>query len=281
LLRALQQKDEGCGVGKMKRQRLYHTTRAERADAIMRDGFRDNAPKLVCPVITYTPRVWFAPVPAISHVWFDAGMMWPNDIYETQTFITIDVPLPLPRGICSSEDPDQIVEVANDGDVVAGIVRSDIGWPCVQYWGPAEIWNKFPRKRLELDDVIRLRLAAEPALVRKIEQKLMMANDYLDDFQVLLGKILIENFQVHYFLRHRFLQPAQAAVQTTTATAMPKPQFRQPPRFPGGKKGKKGRRLGPPAKPTLHNMNNEFCHPDDLLADARYHCSGIEIKRFK
>ena len=211
-------------------KRLYHTTTADCADAIMAEGFRDHATELGRSTIVYTPRVWFAPMLTISHAWFDASMMWADEIYEVQTFITIDVPLPFPRSICSSEDPDQIVEVPTDGAVVAGILRSDCAWPCTQFWGPADIWNKFPRTLLKLDDAIRLRLAAEPRLIGKMKQRLMLADHYDRDefFQALVRRILVEDFQVKGLSS---IRPSYLDQPTSGMPSLPRrPQFKQPPR---------------------------------------------------
>lgn len=206
-------------------KRLYHTTAANRAGIIMAEGFRDYATKLRRPAITYTPRVWFAPVPAISHSWFDAGMMWADDIYEVQNFITVDVPLPFPRSVYSSEDPDQIVEDedATEGAVVTGILRSDCAWPCTQFWGPADIWNKFPRTLLKLDDAIRLRLTTERRLIGKMKRRLMFADYYDRDefFVALVRKMLIEDFQVKGLVPQR---PLYLDQPTSGRPSLPRPQ---------------------------------------------------------
>ena len=36
----------------------------------------------------------------------------------------------------------------------------DTTWPGTQYWAKAEIWNRYPRIRLSLDDVVQMRVAA-------------------------------------------------------------------------------------------------------------------------
>jgi hypothetical protein len=123
--------------------RLFHTTHVDYIDRIMRDGFRDNATVTGVTILrNFSPRVWFADVPVIDDKLFDAVGMFNFDA-ERQAFIAVDICLPVP-GI-------QLIAV-------------DDTWPGIQYWGPASIWNGFPRKRIELDDIIKLRLASDPKL---------------------------------------------------------------------------------------------------------------------
>jgi hypothetical protein len=145
----------------MRGVRLYHTTSHERADNIMRVGFYDNVASYAGPLLGtyrkgsrgrpklfldarhgeilfhYPPAVWFSSVPLIDDVLFDANGYFNYDPGQ-QAFIAIDVArLPI-RGIRSS--------------------NRDKTWSGTQYWGPASIWNRFPRTRIERDDIIRLRL---------------------------------------------------------------------------------------------------------------------------
>jgi hypothetical protein len=90
----------------------------------------------------YPPAVWFSSVPLIDDALFDDNWYFNRDA-EQQRFIAIDARLPI-RGIQSS--------------------KRDKTWSGTQYWGPASIWNKFPRTRVELDDIVRLRLATDPKL---------------------------------------------------------------------------------------------------------------------
>jgi hypothetical protein len=100
----------------------------------MLNGFRDNATvrRHFSWTILYTPRVWFSDDDTGSFG-FDA---------ERLAFIAIDVRLPF-RGIQS---------VSN---------AKDRTWPYTEYWGPASIWNEFSRTRLQLDDIIKLRLSKQ------------------------------------------------------------------------------------------------------------------------
>jgi hypothetical protein len=211
--------------------RLYHSTTQDRADKIMVGGFRDNATvigqdgQLLTANVTdlidlinltrelnqkrldvglplansislslYTPRVWVGSFPAIYHKLFD--VLYDADKAETQTFIAIDVPLPV-RGIASSADTQHVVEIANAHGFTDGIIAKDIAtWPATQFWGPAKIWNRYPRTRLELDDIIKLRLAADLALMRKLRERFKQAEMFDDAFEIRVAKILIRHFRV-------------------------------------------------------------------------------------
>jgi hypothetical protein len=159
--------------------RLYHTTTHNRADSIMHNGFYDGTawnsyllgtypnrravrPKLMLTCqgeiyFRYPPAAWFSDLPLINDALFDDNGYFNGDA-ERQSFIAIDVRLPI-RGIRSS--------------------RRDKTWPGIQYWGPASIWNQFPRTRIELDDIVRLRLASDPKLRSSI-RPLIMRYDRLD-----------------------------------------------------------------------------------------------------
>lgn len=135
--------------------RLFHTTTRANADSIMAVGFRDHATESYYSphpphcfrsqarlinkgsekVLVYPPGVWLSDVPSIA----------PFEGFKSnvQAVIAVDVCLHL-RGIRRS--------------------KVDTSWPGTQYWGPAAIWNRFPRVRLHIDDVIRLRVSAMPAL---------------------------------------------------------------------------------------------------------------------
>ncbi len=182
----------------MKAIRLFHTTTVDRADSIMRNGFRDNATKIkrlpTTTILTaeyyYTPRVWFGDVPVLDDELFD-GPLFVNNFAERQTFIAVAVRLPV-RGIQSSADADAVETVNADG-TIRGILHGHVvTWPGTQYWGPARIWNRFPRTRLQLDDIIRLRLAAEPALIGKIKRRFKKSSWDLTPFQARVKKILVE-----------------------------------------------------------------------------------------
>jgi hypothetical protein len=153
--------------------RLYHTTIANRADSIMRNGFADNATvnkRLFSGTTVYTPRVWFSDVPAVDDELFDGVGLF-NFNAEKQAFIAVDLCLPV-RGIESS--------------------ACDSTWPGTQYWAPASIWNRFPRTRLQLDDIIRLRLASDPKL-RPMRQWIAEGEDprpYGTAFHARVKKIL-------------------------------------------------------------------------------------------
>lgn len=135
--------------------RLYHTTTADSADRIMCDGFRDNATMNryfvginVCP-----PGVWFSDVPALDDELFDHIGLF-SHCAEDQTFIAVDLP-----------------DYINNNNLSYYGIQStarDNTWPGTQYWAAARVWNEFPRTRLQLDDMIKLRLSARPALRRKI-----------------------------------------------------------------------------------------------------------------
>ncbi len=176
--------------------RLYHTTGADATDSIMRNGFRDNATMIRrLPTTTeyYTPRVWFSDVPLLDDDLFDAPA---GNRAELQNFIAVDVRLPV-RGIQSSADADSVETVNADGTISGILHRHVVTWPCTQYWGPARIWNRFPRTRLQLDDIIRLRLAAEPALIRKIKRRFKKPYPYptcfhARVFHARVKKILVE-----------------------------------------------------------------------------------------
>jgi hypothetical protein len=121
--------------------RLYHTTTVDRADSIMAEGFRDNATerkRMFSPTIQYTPRVWFGDIPALDDELFDGIGLFDFDA-EKQTFIAVDVP------------PSVIGKNIKASSV-------DSTWPGVQFWESAVVWNRFPRTRLELNDIIRLRV---------------------------------------------------------------------------------------------------------------------------
>ena len=124
-------------------------------------------------LIRYTsmpPRVWLGAMPPLDHFMFDSSLLWGGTALAIQNFIAVDVPLPV-CGIKSSANAQDAVEIVNADGSIDGIHPLDIEtWPCTQFWGPARIWNAFPRTRLSLDDVIRVRLAADPALVRKIRR---------------------------------------------------------------------------------------------------------------
>jgi hypothetical protein len=178
----------------MRAVRLYHTTTIESADSIMRNGFYDGAalfirllgrypkgrarPKLILTssgkiCFRYPPAVWFSSVPLIDDDLFDYNGYFKCDA-EQQKFIAIDVHLPI-RGIQSS--------------------ARDKTWSGTQFWGPASIWNKFPRTRIELDDVIKLRLTSEPKKLQPMGQRLEQErrdpdDPYGDPFHNRVRKIL-------------------------------------------------------------------------------------------
>jgi hypothetical protein len=135
--------------------RLYHTTTAERAASIMLDGFRDNATvnkRLFSGTRTYPPGVWFGDVPALDDEPFDGIGLFNFDA-ERQTFIAVDVCLP---AFIADDDPLSFYGIRSSAQ--------DDTWPGTQYWAPSSVWNRFPRMHFLLDDMIRLRLSAKPAL---------------------------------------------------------------------------------------------------------------------
>lgn len=153
--------------------RLYHTTTGENADSIMVNGFRDKATvnkRLFSQATVYPPGVWFGDVPAIDDELFDGIGLFNFDA-ERQAFIAVDVYQPL-RGIKSS--------------------AVDTTWPGTQYWASASIWNDFPRVRLQLDDVIRLRFSAEPALVSEMKEWIARPRPYGTEFHARVKRILSE-----------------------------------------------------------------------------------------
>jgi hypothetical protein len=104
---------------------LYHTTTADRADSIMAGGFRDNATvnkrltgSGTCPRLTMTCST-------------ASGCL-----------------ISMLKSSRSSPSPSRRFIVG----------RARVTWPGTQYWAKAAVWNQFPRSRLSLDDVIRLRL---------------------------------------------------------------------------------------------------------------------------
>jgi hypothetical protein len=78
-----------------KTKRLYHTTTASNAAAIMFGGFRDTMTinKRWSGTRVYEPGVWFGDVPAIDDELFDGIGLFNFDT-EKQTFIVIDARLP-------------------------------------------------------------------------------------------------------------------------------------------------------------------------------------------
>jgi hypothetical protein len=138
--------------------RLYHTTTADRADSIMADGFRDNATvnRRLTQEIHYPPGVFFGDVPALDDELFDGVGLFNFDA-EKQAFIAVDVRLPARR----------VQELTG-----LTIIKGDGTWPGVQYWAKAATWNEFPRVRLQLDDVIKLRLSAKPPLTTRMRGSL-------------------------------------------------------------------------------------------------------------
>jgi hypothetical protein len=148
--------------------RLYHTTTVDRAGSIMLDGFRDSATvnkRLFSGTTVYKPGVWFGDVPAIDDELFDGVGLFNFDA-ERQAFIAVDLRLPV-RGILSS--------------------ACDSTWPGTQYWAPASIWNRFPRKRFDLDDIIRLRLPAFPKMREWVDYE----RDYGTEFFARVKRLLI------------------------------------------------------------------------------------------
>jgi hypothetical protein len=127
--------------------RLYHTTTIAKADVIMAEGFLDHATlnKRLTATYRYDPGVWFSDVPAIDDELFDGVGLFDFDA-ERQAFIAVDLDLPC-----------------------ADIVSSDCDgtWPGTQYRGKAAVWNRFPRTRLTLDEIIRLRLNAMDSSARR------------------------------------------------------------------------------------------------------------------
>jgi hypothetical protein len=132
---------------------LYHTTTADRADNIMACGFRDYATvnKRLTATHRYEPGVWFGDVPALDDDLFDGVGLFNFDA-ERQAFIAVNL---------------YSLPYANP---YAGIQSSsvDTTWPGTQFWAKAAVWNRFPRKRVSLDEVIRLRLAsADVRMIKK------------------------------------------------------------------------------------------------------------------
>jgi hypothetical protein len=128
--------------------RLYHTTTVDRAQSIMIHGFRDNVTvnkRLFSGTTVYPPGVWFGNLPILDDELFDGVGLFDFDA-EQQVFIAADLPLPT-SGIESS--------------------TCDSTWPGIQYWGPASIWNRFPKKFLSLDEAIKLRFR-DPKLRRNM-----------------------------------------------------------------------------------------------------------------
>ena len=155
--------------------RLYHTSTADRADNIMINGFRDNATvnkRLFSGTTLYAPGVWFGNIPALDDELFDGIGLFDFDA-EKQAFIGVDVRQPL-RGIKSS--------------------AVNQTWPGTQYWGPASVWNKFPKVRLQLDDVLRLRLSARRDIIPKMKEWIAKSDprQYHTEFHARVKRILSE-----------------------------------------------------------------------------------------
>jgi hypothetical protein len=180
---------------------FHHTFSAKRAESIMQDGFKNNATSInimPTPSLFYTPRVWFGNAPVIAHELFDN--VYGRDLAEEQAFIAVDVPFPV-RGIKSSANAEDAAETVNADGSTEGIGSFDHLWPCTQFWARAEIWNRFPRTRLQLDDVIKLRLTTNPTLIGKLKQRLRQDEDFYE-FEIRLAKILIKHFHVKGLTRH-------------------------------------------------------------------------------
>lgn len=119
---------------------LYHATTADNVNIIMAKGFCDYATVHQRGPVTYCywPGVWLGDVPVLDDELFDNVGLF-GSVAENQTFIAIEFCLACPE-----------VLVRNYGDHT---------WPGTQYWGEASVWNQFPRARIALDEIIRLRLA--------------------------------------------------------------------------------------------------------------------------
>jgi len=126
---------------------LFHTTKPDRADSIMAGGFRDSATvnKRLTATYRYGPGVWFGDVPPLDDELFDGIGLFNFDA-ERQAFIAVTIPV-IVRWPCEGVQSS----------------AADSTWPGTQYWAKAAIWNQFPKSRLSLDDVIRLRLADDKA----------------------------------------------------------------------------------------------------------------------
>ena len=152
--------------------RLYHTTKATVVDCIMANGFRDTAtvnPRLT-RTLRYPPGVFFGTVPALDDELFDGIGLFDFDA-EQQAFIAIDACLPMVPDVYSWDDDT---------------------WPGIQYWGKAVMWNQFPRTRLTLDDVIRLRIE-KPWFAASLKRWVQEAGDrreYGTEFHARVKRIL-------------------------------------------------------------------------------------------
>jgi hypothetical protein len=129
--------------------RLFHTTTTEKAASIMCSGFRDNA--TVNPRLTHTrfyeAGVWFGDIPALDDELFDGIGLFDFDA-ERQAFIAVDVPF------------EEMKKLLETGSLSILPKEHDPTWPGDQFWAKAEVWNSFPRLRIDLDDIIRLRLTS-------------------------------------------------------------------------------------------------------------------------
>jgi hypothetical protein len=192
--------------------KLFHTTSLDRIGDIMRGGFLDNPTRFGGDMSImrlqdgdgfynntgqiigryYTPRVWLGDLPIIDHKLFDD--VW-GDSAIFQTFITIDMPLPV-LGIKSSANAEDAAVSVNARGFVNGILPQDIKtWPTQQFWGRAAIWNRYPRTRISLDDAVKFRLMGDPALLRKIIGRLRQEESFTA-FEIQIAKVLIKHFYI-------------------------------------------------------------------------------------
>jgi hypothetical protein len=150
--------------------KLYHTTTLDKADSIMAVGFRDHATvnRRLTATYTYEPGVWFGDLPAIDDEWFDGIGLFNFDA-ERQAFVAVDAQFPYPGVRSSSEDST---------------------WPGTQYWTKASVWNQFPRTRLSLDEVIRLRLTRDPMHCQMVNEWERGKRDYNVEFMARVRKVL-------------------------------------------------------------------------------------------
>ena len=138
----------------------------------MANGFRDTAtvnPRLT-RTLRYPPGVFFGTVPALDDELFDGIGLFDFDA-EQQAFIAIDACLPMVPDVYSWDDDT---------------------WPGIQYWGKAVMWNQFPRTRLTLDDVIRLRIEKR-SFAAKLKRWVKEAGDrreYGTEFHARVKRIL-------------------------------------------------------------------------------------------